>query len=61
MPCEQATIILHFNPIFFRIRGTIKKGRVYLVGAGLGDIGLLAVEGLRCFEGAEVGPMSTRI
>jgi uroporphyrinogen III methyltransferase/synthase len=30
------------------------KGKVYLVGAGPGDIGLLTVKGLRCLERAEV-------
>jgi uroporphyrinogen III methyltransferase/synthase len=32
----------------------MKKGMVYLVGAGPGDIGLLTVKGLRCLERAEV-------
>jgi uroporphyrinogen III methyltransferase/synthase len=31
-----------------------KKGRVYLVGAGPGDIGLLTVKGMRCLQRAEV-------
>ena len=30
-----------------------KKGKVYLVGAGPGDVGLLTVKGLRCLERAE--------
>jgi len=30
------------------------KGRVYLVGAGPGDIGLLTVKGMRCLQRAEV-------
>ena len=30
------------------------KGKVYLVGAGPGDIGLLTVKGLRCLKKAEV-------
>ncbi|PKL51869.1 MAG: uroporphyrinogen-III C-methyltransferase [Nitrospira bacterium HGW-Nitrospira-1] len=33
---------------------TEKKGIVYLVGAGPGDIGLLTVKGMRCLEKAEV-------
>ena len=32
----------------------MKKGLVYRVGAGPGDIGLLTVKGLRCLERAEV-------
>lgn len=31
-----------------------KKGKVYLVGAGPGDIGLLTVKGMRCLQKAEV-------
>ena len=31
-----------------------KKGKVYLVGAGPGDIGLLTVKGLKCLQRAEV-------
>ncbi len=31
-----------------------KKGKVYLVGAGPGDIGLFTVKGLRCLEKADV-------
>ena len=30
------------------------KGKVYLVGAGPGDIGLLTVKGLKCLKKAEV-------
>lgn len=30
------------------------KGRVYLVGAGPGDVGLLTVKGMKCLQGAEV-------
>ena len=30
------------------------KGKVYLVGAGPGDIGLLTVKGLRCLKKANV-------
>jgi uroporphyrinogen III methyltransferase / synthase len=33
---------------------TPKKGIVYLVGAGPGDIGLLTVKGMRCLQKAEV-------
>ncbi len=33
---------------------TRKKGIVYLVGAGPGDIGLLTVKGMRCLQKAEV-------
>jgi uroporphyrinogen III methyltransferase/synthase len=31
-----------------------KKGKVYLVGAGPGDIGLLTVKGMKCLQRAEV-------
>ncbi len=30
------------------------KGKVYIVGAGPGDVGLLTVKGLKCLQGAEV-------
>ena len=33
---------------------TIKKGKVYLIGAGPGDIGLFTIKGLRCLKKAEV-------
>lgn len=32
----------------------MKKGKVYLVGAGPGDIGLLTIKGLKCLRRAEV-------
>lgn len=32
----------------------MKKGKVYLIGAGPGDIGLLTVKGLKCLQKAEV-------
>ncbi|BCB95969.1 uroporphyrinogen III methyltransferase [Dissulfurispira thermophila] len=32
----------------------MKKGKVYLIGAGPGDIGLLTIKGLRCLQKAEV-------
>ncbi|MBI4688740.1 MAG: uroporphyrinogen-III C-methyltransferase [Nitrospirae bacterium] len=31
-----------------------KKGKVYLVGAGPGDIGLITVKGLKCLQKADV-------
>jgi len=31
-----------------------KKGKVYIVGAGPGDPGLVTVKGIRCIEEAEV-------
>lgn len=31
-----------------------KKGKVYIVGAGPGDIGLITLKGLKCLESAEV-------
>ena len=34
--------------------GEKKKGKVFLVGAGPGDIGLLTIKGARCLEKAEV-------
>ena len=36
------------------IRQLMKKGKVYIVGAGPGDIGLLTVKGLKCLRKAEV-------
>ncbi len=32
----------------------MKKGKVYIVGAGPGDIGLLTIKGLKCLQRAEV-------
>jgi uroporphyrinogen III methyltransferase/synthase len=32
----------------------MKKGKVYLIGAGPGDIGLLTIKGLKCLQKAEV-------
>jgi siroheme synthase len=32
------------------------KGKVYIVGAGPGDIGLLTVKGLKCLQKADVEP-----
>ncbi len=32
----------------------MKKGKVYLIGAGPGDIGLLTVKGMKCLQKAEV-------
>ncbi len=32
----------------------MKKGKVYIVGAGPGDVGLLTVKGLKCLQKAEV-------
>ena len=32
----------------------MKTGKVYLVGAGPGDPGLITIKGLRCIERAEV-------
>ena len=32
----------------------MKKGKVYLVGSGPGDIGLMTIKGLRCLQRADV-------
>ena len=32
----------------------MKKGKVFLVGAGPGDIGLLTVKGMKCLQRADV-------
>jgi uroporphyrinogen III methyltransferase/synthase len=37
-----------------QIRERIMKGKVYLVGAGPGDVGLLTVKGLKCLKRADV-------
>jgi uroporphyrinogen III methyltransferase/synthase len=34
--------------------GVMKKGKVFLVGAGPGDIGLLTVKGMKCLQRADV-------
>ena len=34
--------------------GVMKKGKVFLVGAGPGDIGLLTVKGMKCLQRAHV-------
>ncbi|GAB4484271.1 MAG: uroporphyrinogen-III C-methyltransferase [Thermodesulfovibrionales bacterium] len=39
---------------YFPVKKTAKKGIVYLVGAGPGDIGLLTVKGMRCLQRSEV-------
>lgn len=36
------------------MNGEIKKGKVYLVGAGPGDIGLMTIKGMECLKKAEV-------
>lgn len=36
------------------MNNTIRKGKVYLVGAGPGDIGLMTIKGMRCLQTAEV-------
>jgi uroporphyrinogen III methyltransferase/synthase len=44
--------LCYYYEIF--INGDEMKGKVYIVGAGPGDIGLLTVKGLRCLRKAEV-------
>jgi len=45
---------LHFAIDSFRIWGVMGKGKVFFVGAGPGDIGLVTLKGLRCLERADV-------
>ena len=44
--------LCYYYEIFFN--GDEMKGKVYIVGAGPGDIGLFTVKGLRCLRKAEV-------
>jgi len=37
-----------------KLAKSMKKGKIYLVGAGPGDIGLLTLKGMRCLEKADI-------
>jgi hypothetical protein len=52
--CLQFFKVLRVYDKIINSKKGIMKGKVYLVGAGPGDIGLLTIKGLKCLKKAEV-------